>query len=176
MNIKILGFAILAMFTLSPMGVRAGSLFSQERVIKDNLNSQQILLSQDAEKEPPIGERLKVAGFSESEVKTFLGKIQKAVAQNDTTALSKMIRYPIRLKMPTGSNVKISNSKQFITNYPKFITPNWKKTVLQQKYEELFVNAEGVMIGNGEIWFSGICKNQSCTKREIKIIGINRVE
>jgi hypothetical protein len=121
--------------------------------------------------EPPIQE--KATGMEEGEVKSFFKAIQNAVKQNDATVLSLMISYPLTLKDLAGHSVKVHNSKEFIANYPSFASSNWRRAVMRQKYEELFSNWQGLMIGRGEIWFNGICRNQSCSQRELKITGIN---
>lgn len=174
MKLKVLGFALLVTFVFSPTSIQASSTHNKKEFnIKENLKSQQILLSQKAKRKPSMAERLKVTGLKEEEVKSFLETIQKAVSKNDAVALSKIISYPIPLKLKTGRSVIINDSKQFIANYPKFVTYNWKKAVLRQKYEELFTSLQGVRIGRGEIWFSGLCKGISCIEYEIKIVGIN---
>jgi hypothetical protein len=125
------------------------------------------------EQEPPIQEKVKVTGMDEGEVKSFFEAIQNAVKQNDATALSLMISYPLTLRDIEGHSVKVRNSKNFIANYPNFASSNWRGAVMRQKYEQLFSNWQGLMIGRGEIWFNGICRNQSCSQRELKITGIN---
>jgi hypothetical protein len=123
-----------------------------------------------------ISEGLKIAGLKENEeteVKLFLEVIQKSVRKNDVFALSKIVRYPITLKTPQGKNIKVLNPKEFVANYPRVISANWNKAVLRQTYEKLFENWQGIMIGRGEIWFSGICIDNACVKRELKIIAIN---
>ncbi len=121
----------------------------------------------------PIADRLKVAGLAEEQVKPFLAAIQNTVARNDSKALAQMIRFPVRLNRPAGRSATIRNSREFMAHYPKFVTDNWRKAVLRQKYEDLFVNWQGVMIGRGEIWFSGVCKDKSCSRSELKIIAIS---
>ncbi len=133
---------------------------------------QQVAQSKDHDQQT-IQERIRVTGLEEQEVKTFFVAIQSAVKQNNAVALSRMVKYPLILRYPKGRNVKVINSTKFIANYPKFANKNWQKKVMEQQYEALFSNWQGLMIGNGEIWFNGICRNQSCSKRELKIIAIN---
>ncbi len=123
--------------------------------------------------EVSIADRLKAAGLAEEEVRPFLAAIQNTVARNDLKALAQMIRFPIRLNRPPVRSATIRNARDFMAHYPRFITDNWRKAVLRQKYEDLFVNWQGVMIGRGEIWFSRVCKDKSCWRSELKIIAIN---
>jgi hypothetical protein len=84
-----------------------------------------------------------------------------------------MIRYPIRLSKPQGPSIRIRNPREFTRHYSNFIDDNWKRMALLQKYEDLFVNWQGVMFGRGEIWFSSICQDKSCSRSELKITAIN---
>lgn len=52
------------------------------------------------------------------------------------------------------------------------MTPDIVSAVTKQKYEDLFVNSHGVMIGNGQVWVNGVCKDDACKKRDVKIITI----
>ena len=44
--------------------------------------------------------------------------------------------------------------------------------VTGQTYENLFVNAEGVMFGNGQVWMGGVCTDDACSDFEVRIIAI----
>ena len=52
------------------------------------------------------------------------------------------------------------------------MTPKVIRAIQVQAFSGIFANADGVMIGNGEVWFSGICGNLSCTDAPIKITAI----
>jgi hypothetical protein len=43
----------------------------------------------------------------------------------------------------------------------------------RQTYATLFARPEGVMVGDGEIWFSGICADETCAEVTVRIIAIN---
>jgi len=99
--------------------------------------------------------------------RAFFAQLQKAVAADDRQAVAAMVEYPIEATIG-GRNVKIRDAKHFVTNYGKVITPKVKDAVIRQRYEDLFANWQGVMIGDGEVWFSGIDG-----KNTVKIITIN---
>ena len=46
------------------------------------------------------------------------------------------------------------------------------KAVSEQDFGKVFVNQQGVMIGDGQVWLNGQCLDQSCTKTEVKVITI----
>jgi hypothetical protein len=123
----------------------------------------------------PVQSRLQVAGVKETDVKLFLKLIQQAVRQDDAANLAVLVSYPIKISDGQGQAIEIADAKAFVANYAKFTNANWKKAVIKQKYSDLFANAKGVMVGKGEIWFAGICKDPACQRSRLKIIGINPV-
>lgn len=78
-----------------------------------------------------------------------------------------MINYPFRARIG-GKAVKVKDAAHFAADFDKIITAKVKQTVLDQIYPALFVNWQGISIGDGEVWFSGV-GDQSV----IKIIAIN---
>ncbi len=53
------------------------------------------------------------------------------------------------------------------------ITPAVAAALDRQTFATLFANAEGVMVGDGEIWFSGICADATCSAVRVRIIALN---
>jgi large exoprotein involved in heme utilization and adhesion len=43
-----------------------------------------------------------------------------------------------------------------VADYDKIITTKVKRAVANQSYATLFANWQGVSIGDGEVWFSGV--------------------
>lgn len=103
----------------------------------------------------------------------FLAALQKAVAAADKTAVAEMISYPLKTKV-SGKETTLKRTKDFIAHYDAIVTPKVTKAVKDQAYGKLFANSKGVMIGSGEVWFSGICSDTACSKQTVKIIGINQ--
>jgi hypothetical protein len=170
MMLKVLGLALPTLLISSSVCPQVGSGPKLEPQTSQEGKIQQLAQDQN---QPTIAEKIRVTGLEEQDVKPFFTAIQNAVRQNNAAALSRMVRYPLRLRYPKGRNVKVINSTEFIANYSKFAHQNWQRAVMEQRYEELFSNWQGLMIGNGEIWFNGICRNESCSERELKIIAIN---
>jgi hypothetical protein len=45
--------------------------------------------------------------------------------------------------------------------------------IKQQRFENLFVNYQGVMVGQGEIWMSSVPLNKSSGRFGLRIITVN---
>ncbi|XSG82578.1 MAG: hypothetical protein ACPW61_02020 [Methyloligella sp. ZOD6] len=97
----------------------------------------------------------------------FFEKLKTAVAADDKETVAAMVDYPFQARIDDRA-IKIKDRKHFVSDYETVITPEVKQAVAQQTYGTLFANWQGVMIGDGEIWFSGIGDDN-----KIKIIAIN---
>jgi hypothetical protein len=62
---------------------------------------------------------------------------------------------------------KIKNEETFKSKYDLYFTVKVKKALQQQNFNQIFLNYQGVMIGNGEIWLNEINKS-------FKITAINK--
>lgn len=113
-----------------------------------------------------------VAGLKNKEVYMFLNKIKDATKKVDKTTFCELLEYPIQINLKE-KDVNIRNIEECISKYQYINNSKVQESVLNQNFENLFVNYKGVMIGDGEIWFSGICEEKDCKKYRIKIIGIN---
>jgi len=78
-----------------------------------------------------------------------------------------MVDYPFQARIG-GKAVKIRDAAHFVSDYDKIVTAKVKQAVAQQTYAGLFANWQGVSIGDGEIWFSGVGKDN-----KVKITAIN---
>lgn len=103
----------------------------------------------------------------------FLAALQKAVAAADKAAVAGMISYPLKTKV-AGKATTLHNAKEFTAHYDALVTPKVAAAVKGQTYAKLFANAEGVMIGDGEVWFSGVCSDNACTKQTVQVTAINQ--
>lgn len=97
----------------------------------------------------------------------FFDAMKKSVTAEDKAAVAMMIQYPFQARIG-GKSLKIRDAAHFIADYDQIITAKVKHALQTQTYETLFANWQGVMVGNGEIWFS----NVGDTDR-IKITAIN---
>jgi hypothetical protein len=101
-------------------------------------------------------------------VQQLLTTLQQAVAKHDTAAVAALVHYPIKVN-PGKKPFTIKNEKAFVKDYDGIITQDIAAAIFKQKYENLFVNSQGAMIGDGEVWITGFCRDKSCKQSDIKI-------
>jgi hypothetical protein len=104
----------------------------------------------------------------------FLTQLQGAVRSGDRRAVSNLVRYPLRVN--SGGRTRLYRSPAAVRrDYPLIFTPNVRRAILAQRFEALFGRDQGVMIGNGEIWFDHVCRNMGCEPPgPVRISAINR--
>ena len=91
-----------------------------------------------------------------------------AVVGGDRAAVVEEVRFPLNI----GGGRKITGPGEFQRNYEKIITPAVVKAVSAQDFGTVFVNQQGVMIGDGQVWLNGQCLDKACTRTEVKVITI----
>jgi hypothetical protein len=101
-------------------------------------------------------------------VQQLLTNLQQSVASHNAPAVAALVHYPIKVN-PGKKPFTIKNEKAFIKDYDGIITHDIQDAILKQKYENLFVNSQGAMIGDGEVWITGFCRDKSCKQSDIKI-------
>jgi len=69
-----------------------------------------------------------------------------------------------------GHKTAIRSAEAFLKNYDAIMTPAIIGVIKAQKYEDLFVNDQGVMFGRGEAWVDGICLDRKCKQSVVKVI------
>ena len=69
------------------------------------------------------------------------------------------VSYPLNVNRK-GKKIKINSKEDFIKSYNTIITEDVKKALLNQDVTKTFVNYQGVMVGDGEMWFTHI-KNKA---------------
>lgn len=91
-----------------------------------------------------------------------------AVVGGDRAAVVEEVRFPLNI----AGGKKITGPGEFQRNYEKIITPAVVKAVSEQDFGKVFVNQQGVMIGDGQVWLNGTCLDKACTQTEVKVITI----
>ena len=107
-----------------------------------------------------VGDHLKV--------QQLLTHLQQSVASHNAAAVAALVHYPIKVN-PGKKPFVVKNEKAFIKDYDRIITHDIQDAIFKQKYENLFVNSQGAMIGGGEVWITGFCLDKSCKQSDIKI-------
>lgn len=112
---------------------------------------------------------LEAANFkSQSEVTDFLGKLQNKAKLRDAKGFSELINFPVRVNH-NGTLKKLHSANEFNSIANEVITSNVMDIILNQKADEIFCNYQGIMLGDGEIWFGKI-------KGKTGIITINNMK
>lgn len=123
----------------------------------------------------PAADRFAVAGVSEPQATHFLEELQEAVRKGDSGAIAAMTSFPLLVNGAPGPQ----DAEQLRGQYLAIFNTRVRNQILHQRAAELFVNARGVMIGSGALWFAARCDAQPptaqrCTgSREVRIIAIN---
>ena len=105
---------------------------------------------------------------SHVKVQQLLFNLQQAVAQHNTAAVAALVHYPIKVN-PGKHPLTIKSPKAFAKDYDRIITHDISDVILKQKYDALFVNSQGVMLGDGEVWITGFCQDKNCKNSDVKI-------
>ena len=119
-----------------------------------------------------IDSRLDSLFGSHTPYEKFLVELKAQVAAQDWSEVAAHAAYPMSVKV-SGRRIKLLNRGQFLAHVKTLFTPKVLEAIEAQDYSSLFANATGVMIGNGELWFSSVCSDTRCLDSAVKIIAIN---
>lgn len=97
--------------------------------------------------------------------------ITSAVAERNAAALAPWVEYPLHIAYGDQELV-VENADDFVQYYDEIVTEDVMEAVQNQTYASLFVNEDGVMFGNGEMWMTAICRDQACSWTDVRIIAI----
>jgi len=112
---------------------------------------------------------LEAANFkSHSEVSDFLSKLQIQAKKRDPKSFGELILFPVRV-VHKGTLKKIQTLSEFNQLASEVITTNVMDVILNQKTDEIFCNYQGIMLGDGEVWFAKV-------KGKIGVITINNMK
>ena len=75
-----------------------------------------------------------------------------AIKNNDKPAVAAQINYPINVSV-SGHLKKINGVNDLLSNYDAIFTARFREAILKAAPKNMFVNAQGIMLGNGEVWF-----------------------
>src|ERR1700744_761458 len=98
-----------------------------------------------------LDKSIDLSGGDHVKVRQILTQLQQPVAIHNAAAVAALVHYPIKVN-PGKKPFTVKNEKAFIKDYDGIITHDIQDVILKQKYENLFVNSQGAMIGDGEVW------------------------
>ncbi|KWX72629.1 hypothetical protein AMQ84_25540 [Paenibacillus riograndensis] len=93
-----------------------------------------------------------VAGINDpAEFTAYFAKLQKAVEGNKPAEVADLIAYPLNLNKDNKKYV-FYNKNEFIKKYDRVFTSRVRENLLAQKADKVFVNYQGIMVGDGDLW------------------------
>lgn len=75
-----------------------------------------------------------------------------AVKRGDKQAVAALVSYPVRVQLPGGRKL-LRSAAELVANYDAVFTPRYRDAILQALPRNMFVRDQGIMLGNGEVWF-----------------------
>jgi hypothetical protein len=103
-----------------------------------------------------------------AQYETVFNAFQKAVNGGDRAAVVEEVRFPLNI----ANGAKITGPGEFQRNYERILTPAVRKAIAAQKFDDVMVNQQGVMIGDGQVWLNGTCLDQACSRTGVKVVTI----
>ena len=100
---------------------------------------------------------------------TVFKALQQGVASGDRAAVAKLMRYPLRANVG-GKQREIADAATFQKEYERIMTAPVTRAIGAQAFDTVFVNQQGVMIGNGQAWLNGTCLDQACSRSDVKVV------
>jgi len=83
-------------------------------------------------------------------------KIQRywrAVKADDKQVVASFYKYPFRIVTMKGTKLRISNEAEFVSHYSEIIPSETKNIIIAAVPHDMFHNWQGVMLGDGVVWF-----------------------
>ncbi|MDC9809969.1 MULTISPECIES: hypothetical protein [Rhizobium] len=101
-----------------------------------------------------------------------LRQLVQAMRSGDAGAIADLAEYPLTVKA-NGETYDVENAEDFVDNFDDLVTPETRRAVGRQQYQDLFVNSDGIMLANGALWMGAICEDSACEASHWAITAIN---
>jgi len=109
----------------------------------------------------------------EGDYRSFLAQLQAAVRTNNRSAVVRLVRFPLRVNFAGGAKT-YRDTRTVLADYDRIFTPRVRQAIGDQRFENLSGRDQGVMIGDGAVWFDHTCRNSSCSPPgPVRISAIN---
>lgn len=107
--------------------------------------------------------------FGEHQVyKAFFFQLKNAVLKNQRKQVSELIAYPITI-YGNEQRFVIKSKAEFLMLYDAIFSPNMLAVIEKQAFKDLFAKSQGIMMGQGEVWFHGACADNACEKVSVAV-------
>lgn len=84
----------------------------------------------------------------------FLARLQNAVKTKDHPAAAALVSYPLRAYSGPRQRHTFGSKSLLLAHFDTVFTPKVQRAILAQTPSCLFANSQGIMIGDGEVWFN----------------------
>lgn len=103
----------------------------------------------------------------------FLSRLQAAVRAKNKAAVVRLVDLPLRVNFAGGART-YRDRGSIQRDFDRIFTPRVTRAILDQQADRLFINYQGAMIGDGQVWFDRTCPNASCSPAgPVRIRSIN---
>jgi len=119
-----------------------------------------------------VAERLEAAGLKVEETREFLDTLKALGAKRDRQGLCALVSYPLKVHS-MRANHTVGNEAACRNGFARIFTVPVLDAIAGQRLLDIAAGSNGAMIGDGAVWFSGVCSDEHCRKSEIRIISIN---
>jgi hypothetical protein len=103
---------------------------------------------------------------------TAIETIQKALTNGEIEGIAGYIPFGEAIKV-NGEDVVIADEAELADRFDELFNDKVVAAVTSQDYASLFVNQDGIMFGDGALWISGICVDDTCADVFVNITAIN---
>ena len=103
---------------------------------------------------------------------TAIKTVQTAVTEHDVEGVAGYIPFG-EPTMVNGEAVVIADETDLASRFDELFNEKVVTAVTAQDYAKLFVNQDGIMFGEGELWIGGVCVDEACNDFFVNIIAIN---
>lgn len=108
-----------------------------------------------------LAHRYAIAGVSDdAQIDQAVQLFWNAVRRNDRRAVAASVAYPVDANL-AGSRQRIADEKGLLAVYDKIFTPAFRAAIGRTLPHNLFVNEQGIMLGDGAVWFNAAGRVQT---------------
>jgi len=103
--------------------------------------------------------------------RSVFDQLKAGIAAGDRAAVAALVDYPLEVTID-GQVRRIADATEFVASWDSVITPDIERVVAEQQFEKVFVNWQGVSIGDGQVWINGVCEDDACADPPIRVTAI----
>jgi hypothetical protein len=134
------------------------------------------LLCRTVSADEPIEQRLDALFGEHERYLAFFQELKDAVIRDDRKKVAGLVNYPLNVSAG-GRRTVVRSRAELLRRYREVFNENVIRAVKAQEPDTLFANWQGVMLGDGQVWFSGVCagkdRDTPCADKTIKVITVN---